>query len=196
MKEALPLATIQNAVIDFLRGRDDVVLFGAQAVNVYVNEPRATQDMDLMPTRAADLAEELASQLSRRFHVSIASKKNKLGNSHRLLQLRDNETRNLVDVRSVETLPEALRIENVLVASPVELIASKVISHHRRRGRPKSWTDWRDLTLLLLTFPELKCDPGPVTESLNAANVDQNVLTIWRELVAQEILPQTDEDDF
>ena len=44
MKEPLPLTTIQNAVIDFVRGRDDVVLFGAQAVNVYVNEPRATND--------------------------------------------------------------------------------------------------------------------------------------------------------
>ena len=44
MKEPLPLATIQIAVIDFLRGRDDVVLFGAQAVNVYVSEPRATRE--------------------------------------------------------------------------------------------------------------------------------------------------------
>ena len=43
MKEPQPLTTIQNAVIDFVRGHRDVVLFGAQAVNVYVNEPRATQ---------------------------------------------------------------------------------------------------------------------------------------------------------
>lgn len=34
MKEPLPLTTIQHAVIDFVRGRDDVALFGAQAVNV------------------------------------------------------------------------------------------------------------------------------------------------------------------
>lgn len=196
MKEPLPLATIQNAVIDFLRGRDDVVLFGAQAVNVYVNEPRATQDVDLMSTRAADLAEELANHLSRRFHVYIVWKKSKLSDNCRLFQSQANETRNLVDVRSVAELPEALRIENVLVASPVALIASKLISHHRRRGSPKSWTDWRDLALLLLTFPELKSDPGSVTDSLNAASVDQSVLAIWRELVKQEILPQTDEDDF
>jgi hypothetical protein len=56
MKEPLPLATIQNAVIDFVRGRDDVVLFGAQAVNVYVSEPRATQEVDLMSTRAAGVS--------------------------------------------------------------------------------------------------------------------------------------------
>jgi len=35
MREPLPLATIQNAVLEFLRGRDDVVVFGAQAVNAY-----------------------------------------------------------------------------------------------------------------------------------------------------------------
>lgn len=35
MREPLPLAPIQNAVLEFLRGRDDVVVFGAQAVNAY-----------------------------------------------------------------------------------------------------------------------------------------------------------------
>ena len=33
MSESLPLATIQEAVLEFLRGRDDAVVFGAQAVN-------------------------------------------------------------------------------------------------------------------------------------------------------------------
>src|SRR5712691_7777502 len=33
MGEPLPLATLHNAVLEFLRGRDDVVLFCAQAVN-------------------------------------------------------------------------------------------------------------------------------------------------------------------
>ena len=32
MGESLPLATIQQAVLEFLRGRDDAVVFGAQAV--------------------------------------------------------------------------------------------------------------------------------------------------------------------
>jgi hypothetical protein len=40
MREPLPLATLQNAVLEFLRDRDDVVVFGAQAVNAYVDEPR------------------------------------------------------------------------------------------------------------------------------------------------------------
>ncbi len=42
MGEPLPLATLQQAILEFLRGRNDVVVFGAQAVNAYVNEPRMT----------------------------------------------------------------------------------------------------------------------------------------------------------
>jgi hypothetical protein len=34
MREQLPLATIHDVVLEFLRGRDDAVVFGAQAVNV------------------------------------------------------------------------------------------------------------------------------------------------------------------
>ena len=39
MGESLPLATLQQAVLEFLRGRDDTVVFGAQAANAYVDEP-------------------------------------------------------------------------------------------------------------------------------------------------------------
>src|SRR5215831_1469772 len=51
MREPLPLATIHDAVLDFLRGRDDAVLYGAQAVNAYVDEPRMTQDVDIASPR-------------------------------------------------------------------------------------------------------------------------------------------------
>ena len=54
MREPLPLATIHDAVLEFLRGRDDAVLYGAQAVNAYVKEPRMTQDVDVASTRAAE----------------------------------------------------------------------------------------------------------------------------------------------
>ncbi len=39
-REPLPLATIHDAVLEFLRGRDDAVLYGAQAMNAYVAELR------------------------------------------------------------------------------------------------------------------------------------------------------------
>ena len=196
MKEALPLATIQNAVIDFVRGRDDVVLFGAQAVNVYVSEPRATQDVDLMSTRAADLAEELREHLSALFHIAVRVREVKDGLGYRIFQLQKTGNRHLVDVRAVSSFPPHQCLDDVQVLTPVELIASKVISHHQRRGKSKSWTDRRDLVVLFHAFPELKCDPGPVTDCLNAAQADPNILAVWRELVSQEILPEGDEDDF
>jgi hypothetical protein len=196
MKEPLPLTTIQNAVIDFLRGRDDVVLFGAQAVNVYVNEPRATQDVDLLSTRAADLAEELRAHLADRFHIAVRVREIKEGLGYRIFQLQKTGNRHLVDVRSVAAFPPTQRLDGILVLTPAQMIASKVISHYQRRGKPKSWTDRRDLALLLLAFPELKRDSGPVTDSLRAAQASEAILQSWRELVAQEILPQEQDDDF
>ena len=71
MREPLPLATIHDAVLQFLRGRDDAVVFGAQAVNAYVDEPRMSQDIDLVSTRANELAEELREYLSERFHIAV-----------------------------------------------------------------------------------------------------------------------------
>ena len=35
-REPLPLATIQAGVFEFLPAREDVVVFGAQAVNAYL----------------------------------------------------------------------------------------------------------------------------------------------------------------
>ena len=64
MREPLPLATIHDAVLEFLRGRTDAVLFGAHAVNAYVDEPRMTQDVDILSPRATELAEELRAYLS------------------------------------------------------------------------------------------------------------------------------------
>lgn len=46
VKGPLPLATIQEAVLEFLQGRNDVVAYDAQAVDEYVDEPRMTQGVD------------------------------------------------------------------------------------------------------------------------------------------------------
>jgi len=92
----------------------------------------------------------------------------------------------------VDILPQTRRIEKVLVLTPEELIASKVISYCQRRRQPKSGTDWRDLALLLLAFPELKRESGPVTLLLQSSDAGAPVMDMWRELVAQEI---TEEDD-
>jgi hypothetical protein len=195
MREPLPLATIQETVLEFLRGRDDVAVFGAQAVNAYVDEPRMTQDIDLLSPRARELAEELRELLSEKFHIAVRVREVGAGKGFRLYQVQKTGNRHLVDVRPVETLPETRTIEEIQVLSPVELIASKVVSYYARRGKPKSGTDWRDLAVLLLTFPELKSETGGVKAILQAAGADENVLRVWRELVEQEIKLEADDDD-
>src|SRR5438128_1955302 len=194
MREQLPLATIHDAVLEFLRGRDDVVVFGAQAVNAYVSEPRMSQDIDLVSTRATELAEELREYLSERFHIAVRVRVIGAGKGYRLFQIQKARNRHLVDLRAAESLPHAERIEEVLVMSPPELIAHKVIAYHERRGQPKAGTDWRDLAMLLLTFPELKKEQGAVSEALESIGVKGDVMQTWRVLVAQKLVPDDDSE--
>jgi hypothetical protein len=187
MREQLPLAAIHEAVLEFLRGRNDAVVFGAQAVNAYVGEPRMSQAIDLVSTRASELAEELREYLSERFHIAVRVRKIGDGKGYRLFQIQKPRNRHLVDLRKAESLPHAERIEEVLVTSPPELIAQKVISYHARRGQPKAGTDWRDLAMLLLTFPESKKENGEVSKVLKSFGADEKVMESWGELVVQEI---------
>src|ERR1700691_3559537 len=101
MREPLPLATIHDAVLEFLRGRDDAALFGAQAVNAYVDEPRMTQDVDILSTRAKSLAEELRQRLTQAFHIAVRIREVAHGSGFRIYQLREPKNRPLVDVRQV-----------------------------------------------------------------------------------------------
>ncbi len=196
MREELPLATIHDAVLEFLRGREDVVVFGAQAVNAYVDEPRMSQDIDLVSTRATELAEELREYLSERFHIAVRVRVIGAGKGYRLFQIQKPRNRHLVDVRATQSLPHAERIEDVLVISPPELIAYKVIAYHARRGQPKAGTDWRDLAMLLLTFPELKKEQGSVSEALKSTGVREDVMQTWRELAAQKIVEPEEDEEF
>ena len=196
MQESLPLATIQNAVLEFLRDREDAVVFGAQAVNAYVGDPRMTQDIDLLSTRAEDLAQELRDYLNKKFHVALRVREVGEGKGYRLYQIQKTGNRHLVDVRPVEIFPATQRITQVLVIAPADLIASKVISYHQRRGKPKSWTDRRDLAMLLLTFPDLKREEGEVAEKLKLSGASMDVMNVWKELAAQEIQAMDEEDEF
>jgi hypothetical protein len=196
MREPHPLATIHDAVLEFLRGRDDAVLFGAQAVNAYVSESRMTQDVDIASTRAVELAEEIRAFLNKRFHIAVRVRSVREGLGYRIYQVRKPKNRHLVDVRPVPALPPAQRVKKVLVVTPPELLAGKVAAFADRRGQPKAGTDWRDLAMLLLTFPELKTEEGPVMERLRAADVTPEVIAAWKELVAQEILPEDEDEKF
>jgi hypothetical protein len=195
VREPVPLATIQQAILEFLRGRKDAVVFGAQAVNAYVDEPRMTQDIDLLALRAADLANELRGHLAGRFHIAVRVRA--VGrNAHRLFQVRKPKNRHLADVRHVTELPRSRTIAGVLVLEPAELVAAKVIAYQKRRGQPKSGTDWRDLASLLLKFPELKSDTGAVFDALNAREPDDAALGVWRALVLENIVSEDDEEGF
>lgn len=193
--ETLPLSKIQEAVLEFLQGRDDVVLFGAQAVNAYVSEPRMTQDVDLLSIRAKDLAEELREYLSEKFHIAVRVCEIGEGKGFRIYQTRKEGNRHLVDLRAVSDLPNAQTIENVRVLSPAELLASKVVSYHSRKGKPKSGTDWRDLAVLLLQFPELKSETSEVGKILERRGDDEKILKVWREIVAQDLQFEDENED-
>lgn len=196
MREPLPLATIHDAVLEFLRGRDDVVVFGATAVNAYVDEPRMTQDIDLMSTRARELAEELREYLAERFHIAMRVRTVRGDKGYRLFQMQKTGNRHLVDVRPVDSLPQSQPIEGVLVLAPTQLIAQKVISFHSRQGQPKGFSDMRDLAVLFLTFPEMKTDSGAVSDALKAFGASAGEMTTWRELVAQELSAPNADDEF
>ena len=192
--ETLPLSKIHQAVLEFLQGREDVVLFGAHAVNAYASEPRMTQDVDLLSTDAKNLAEELKEFLSEKFHIAVRVREIS-DKGLRIYQVRKEGNRHLIDIRPVAEFPETQVIEEIQVLSPVELIVSKVISFQSRYGKPKSWTDRRDLAVLLLQFPELKSETGAVSEVLRQREVDDKVLDSWREIVAQDLKVEDEDED-
>ena len=196
LHEPLPLATLHQAVLEFLRDRDDAVVFGAHAVNAYVHEPRMTQDIDLLSTRAEPLAGALRDYLTTRFHVAVRVRDLGSGRGFRLFQVRKDGNRHLVDIRPVETLPATRRIAGVQIVAPEDLVAMKVVAYHRRRRQPKSGTDWRDLALLLLAFPDLKQGSGPVADRLHAAGADAGAFETWQALVEQVIEAEDDENSY
>ena len=110
--------------------------------------------------------------------------------------MQKSGNRHLVDLRTVKDLPKAQRIEQVLIMAPADLIASKIISYYQRRGKPKAGTDWRDLAMLLLKFPELKSKSGEVVDCLVAAKANQAILSVWQDIGATEIKPEEDEGEF
>src|SRR5687768_4277942 len=103
MREPLPLAKVHDAILNFPRNRDDAVLFGAQAVNAYVDEPRMTQDVDILSTRAKALAEELRTHLVDTFKIAARVREVASGQGFRIYQLREPKNRHLAGVRQIDT---------------------------------------------------------------------------------------------
>jgi hypothetical protein len=196
MREPLPLARVHDAILDFLRNREDAVLFGAQAVNAYVDESRMTQDMDILSTRALDLAEELRAHLATTFTIAARVREVANGQGFRIYQLRQPKNRHLADLRQVTAFPPTRVVGEVRVPIPEDLIAQKVISLSNRSAQPKGDTDRRDVKVLLLTYPEFKSRSGPVLDRLRAAGADEQAIAEWNRLVASKIEAPGDADEF
>ena len=197
IKEPHPLAVVHDAVLEFLEPRDDAVIFGAYAVNAYVSEPRMTQDVDIMTVHASELAEEIRAYLAKKFYIAVRTRKIADGIGFRVYQVQSDGNRHLVDVRKVEKLPPSKRVKGWLTLAPEELIASKVSAYARRNRKPKGGTDLRDLSILLLTFPEFKTKSGPVSDALKRMEDKDisEVLRVWDRIVANEI-DSTDDEEY
>jgi hypothetical protein len=196
MREPLPLATIHDAVLEFLRGRHDAVLFGAHAVNAYVDEARMTQDVDILSPRAEELAAELRDFLAQRFQIAVRIRTVAGGLGHRVYQVQKPKNRHLVDVRSVASMPAYEVVAGVLVVPPADLVAQKVLSTLSRSGTAKRITDLADIHRLLLTFPELKAAEGLVADRLRSSGVPKPVFDAWREIAAGDIVAEDDDEGY
>lgn len=196
MQEPLPLATIHQQVMEFLRGRDDAAIFGAQAVNTYVEVPRMTQDVDVLSTHAVQLSELLRDHLHAQFHVAVRVREVASGMGYRIYQVRAPKNRHLVDIRQIPELPSCRTIDSLQVIAPIELIAMKVVSMAARPHSPKGLTDHADLLRLLITFPELKSHQGSVRAALErlVATENEKAHQTWTNLVNQQIDPDQEDD--
>lgn len=196
MHEPVPLSLIQESVLEFLRNRDDVVLFGAQAVNAYVDPPRMSQDVDVMALSAELLANEICTRLHKQFEVAVRVRSLSSGQAFRDYQVRKPKNRHLVYVRQTVSLPASQSIEQIQVATPAELIRQKVISSLNRSRTAKGLTDLADLRRLLLAFPELKREHGEISSALYASNASAEVQMAWQKIVAEEIEPEDDDSGY
>ena len=191
--EEVTLAAIFREVLEALTDRSDAVLFGAHAVNAYCEPERMTHDVDVLSTRAAELADELRARLAERLHIAVRVREIVPGVGFRVYQMRKPSNRHLVDVRQTERMPSSQAFGGVQVIAPPELIAMKVVSLVHRKGRPKGGTDLVDVQRLLLAFPDLKTEEGPVIDRLRQMSAPENVLFRWREIARTPIEPDEDE---
>lgn len=196
MHEPLPLSRIHQAVFEMLQGRTDAVVFGAQAVNVYVDEPRMTQDIDVLSPRAAELADEICAELNRMLHLAARVRAVAGGRGYCIYQVQPGGNRHLVDIRQCSELPKHQSMGGILVPVAEALLALKFLSWWRRQGHPKSGTDWRDLAMLTLAFPNLKKPHGAVEQCLKKAGADEGDLTAWADLCAGSFQTNTGDEDF
>lgn len=190
MREFPPLADVFRVVFDHLQIRHDGVLFGAHAVNAYVEPPRMTGDIDIMSTDAQGVAEDLRDLLAEKFRIAVRVRSVAQGRGFRVYQLRPEKNRHLIDVRQVDELPESNRIEDMCVIVPSELIMMKLASYAARKHTEKGLTDKVDVVRLLRAFPSLR---DSVARRLR--DVPPQVRAAWDE-ISGERYDLSDDDEW
>ncbi len=188
-KEEVPLALIFREILEAVRNRQDVAVFGAHAVNAYCEPERMTQDVDLLSTQATALAEELRARLATMFPIAIRVREVVPGIGYRIYQLRTPKNRHLVDIRQVPEIPETQLHEGVSVLAPMPLVIMKVKSLARRGGKEKGLSDRLDLVRLLRVFPELRTPDAGVNENLASPEEQQT----WNSILQMNLEPDDDE---
>ena len=195
MREPLPLSDVHESIFDFCRGREDAVLFGAQAVNLYTGAPRMTQDVDVLTDRPAELAEELKEHLHNHFGIAVRSLRLGSGRAFRIYQVRAEGNRHFADLRqTVLPLDEVTERDGIRYVPVDILVAMKVIALSQRRFSPKGATDLADLRRLLLTRPELRSEVGAVSRALALLDAGTEALAQWRDLLAEPIVSDEEAD--
>lgn len=197
MNQSVGLSEIQRTILEYLQGRDDAMVFGAQAVNAYVDLPRMSQDVDILSSDAKGLADRISMLLNEKLRIAVRIRELADGQAFRIYQVTKPTNRHLVDLRQIEKFPEGRRLQGILIPEPFELIAQKVVSYSRRSNTAKGMTDMADLRRLLLTFPQLKTEQGAVWERLQTTSSEEPMIAvIWHDLVELEIQPDDESDGY
>jgi hypothetical protein len=195
MREPLPLYRVHETIFDFCRGRTDLTIFGAQAVNIYVPEPRMTQDVDLFSPVPSETAEALAAALKAAFGIAIRIRQIAGGKAYRIYQLRNEGNRHLADVRLREfSLEDSTEREGIRYVSLPLMIAMKAAALSKRKLAPKGATDLADVRRLLLAHPELRSAEGPVADAIRRIGGGPEVFQAWEELRNEPAV--ADDDDY
>jgi hypothetical protein len=189
MHEPVPLHHVHEAIFEFCRGRSDVVIFGAQAVNVYAPKtPRMTGDVDLLTREPRAVAEALASALQDSLYIAVRVREVVAGKGFRVYQKRGEGPRHLADARLLEFELTPVEWLGVRYVPLIELVALKLVSAARRAGAAKGLTDRADLMRLLAANPKLRGDSGGIERAITAVGGERNVVQakeIWQSLLRE-----------
>jgi len=183
-------------MFDFCRGREDLVVFGAQAVNALVDQVRMTQAVDILSPNPQQTAEELAQRLQEELHIAARIREARPGIGYRVYQTRKEGPRHLADVRLMDMpIEETVVRDGIRYTAPITTVAMKIIAYCKRRMAPKGATDLADLRRLLLAHPELKSTPHIVAESIRRLGGSDPDLLAWHELAAAPAVSDDDVDE-